>query len=288
MLKEGAAVAATMMRAAAPPACTALACFLSFAGEVEAQTALPGQPCGLTEFPSVWTDEEEWAWKEICEGRIADFTKYLNDGFDPKDPEHREKWWDNHRILSAGFLETVLLHEPFRSAVPFQGVRINGAVFMHDIDLSYAEIRRYLSITDSAFESPVRFDHATASSVIALDGSKFEQAFDMNGASIRGSLVLQQAEFRSASMIGANIDGQVNMKGSRFAGSLDMAAVSIGESLQMVAVTIGEGRQVEGSDFLALRLRGADIAGQVAMTNSKFRGKLEMDFHRHRREPPHK
>ncbi len=51
-------------------------------------------------------------------GRFRTFTNVRFGSF----PDIRE------RLLSPGFLETILLHDPFRRAVPCQGVRIIGTV----------------------------------------------------------------------------------------------------------------------------------------------------------------
>ena len=115
--------------------------------------ALPGEKCRVPPLPK-WTEPEKWAWIEICEGRIANFNKHLNEELDPRNPAHDGKWSDD-RILSSRFLETILLHEPFRSAIPRQGVRIFGAYFPDEINLTDASIERPLMVDRSRFKSQV-------------------------------------------------------------------------------------------------------------------------------------
>ena len=49
---------------------------------VSAEPALPGVSCRIDSLQG-WTSPEQWAWTEICEGRTADFNRYLNETLDP-------------------------------------------------------------------------------------------------------------------------------------------------------------------------------------------------------------
>ena len=88
--------------------------------------ALPGESCKTAPIKS-WTPQEKWVWKQVCEGKIANFNRA--EGYSGKlDPKTSEKWPEK-RVLRSAFLETILLHEPYRSALPRQCVRIIGAWF---------------------------------------------------------------------------------------------------------------------------------------------------------------
>ena len=111
-----------------------------------AAPALPGKPC--VEKPhSDWKEPESWAWTEICEARIADFNARYG-RLDPKEPEG----WDDKRKLSQIFLETILHHETFRSAIPRQGARIVGAWFEDPIDLAHAKFPHVVWLEHSRFD----------------------------------------------------------------------------------------------------------------------------------------
>ena len=79
--------------------------------------ALPGEACRIvpTDLPQIWTEPEKWAWKEICEGRTADFNKPFNGPHDPRNPQHDRKWSDGRRTLSSDFLEAILGQETARA-----------------------------------------------------------------------------------------------------------------------------------------------------------------------------
>ena len=67
----------------------------------------PGAACQTPPL-EIWTEPEQWVWKQICEGKNADF----NERYDRLDPTISEGWTDS-RKLRAVFLEAILLFEPF-------------------------------------------------------------------------------------------------------------------------------------------------------------------------------
>ena len=116
--------------------------------------ALPGQECRIGPHES-WNDAEEWAWGEICAGRIADFNDHHGLA-EPLDPNKPDKWdaKAKNRRLSPAFLEAVLLHDPWRGAIPRQGVRIAGALFSDPLDLSHARLNCQLWLDECPW-SPI-------------------------------------------------------------------------------------------------------------------------------------
>ncbi len=176
------------------------------AGPSTAAPALPGQPCEETPHPD-WSEPESWAWTEICEARIADFNARYG-RLDPQEPEG----WDDKRKLGQSFLETILLHEPFRSAIPRQGVRIVGAWFEDPIDLAYA-----------------KFPH-----VVQLDFSRFEASVDLSFIKISAALFsLEGSKFGRVNLRNAKVDGQLNMSGATFEGPLYLDKLKVASSLLM-------------------------------------------------------
>ena len=267
-------VAVTKERTHRLNALVLLGVLLAFASAVHADTpstvdernpgmALPGEKCRVSPLPK-WTEPEKWAWIEICEGRIANFNKHLNGKLDPRNPAYDGKWSDE-RKLSSIFLETILLYEPFRSAIPRQGVRISGAYFPKFIDLIDASLERPLELAQSRFKSPVYITRLKTPTFISLEVSQFDSGLNMNSISTGGSLFMRRTEFDEVILRGAKIGGQLDMEGSTFKGKLDMNSISTGGSLFM--------RRTEFDEVI---LRGAKIGGQLDMEGSTFKGKLDM------------
>ncbi|MCY4137961.1 MAG: hypothetical protein OXF56_06820 [Rhodobacteraceae bacterium] len=233
--------------------------------------ALPDEACRfrLEDVKKGWTETDEWAWKEICEGRTVNFNDRLKEEFNPTDPEHLNKWSDKGRMLHRNFLKTILLHEPFQSAIPPWGVHIIGAVFQHDVDLRYGTIDRRLFLEESAFAASVLLGQVTTSATVSFNGSKITGKLGMNTISVGGNLYMRKkAEFKDVDMTGAIVGGLINMTGSTFRGTLGMNGISVGRSLFM-------GEKADFEDVVDMT--GAIVGGQLGMTGSTFRGTLGME-----------
>jgi len=154
-----------------------------FAAEERAKSkpALPGEQCVIAPQEN-WTIQEKWVWRQVCEGRIADFneTKDYGGKLDPGKP----KEWPKERMLRPAFLETIIFHEPYRSAVPREGVFIVGAWFKETLHLSNVSISRALVLAGSLFESDVTFIRFKTTQALSLAGSKFSGKLDMSGLQV--------------------------------------------------------------------------------------------------------
>ena len=237
--------------------------------EHESYLVLPNQKCKIPPMPK-WTKPEKWVWEKICEGKVADFNKRPDSRlFYPREQEDCENWSD--QTLRSSFLETILLHEPFRSAIPRQGVRIIGACFPEPIDLSDALIDRPLTLSLSLFRSKVDMRHLTTSSFIALGGSTFNRMLDMDSVTVGGSLLMgDEAEFDYVSLERAKVGGDIIMSDSTFNGKLYMVFVTVEGSLFMDTVDTKE-----SDTFILL---GVKVGGDIIMSYSTFNGKLYMVF----------
>jgi hypothetical protein len=225
--------------------------------------ARPGEECRVPPHES-WSDLETWVWQEVGSGRIADINARLGKPADPKKPEN----WGPERRLSAHFLETLLLHDPWRGAIPRQGVRIVGALFDEPVNLVEAEIAHELWLDRSHFTSNVDFHRIRTRSLLSLRGSVVTGTLDMDSASIGGSLLMREgAEFAEVILRSAEIGGHLSLIGAKVTGTLTMDSASIGGSLFMR----------EGAEFAEVRLVGAKIGDQLSLIGAKVTGTLDMD-----------
>ena len=227
--------------------------------------ALPGEKCRVHPLDE-WTEPEKWAWKQICEGRNANFNKRPgNERLDPRNSKHDKKWADGRRKLSPSFLNTILLHEPFRSAIPHRGVRIIGAYFKDEIDLRDASIERPLMLDYSLFKSPVIMRRFTTTKFVSFIGSRHEGTLDMNSATISSRLFMRKAQFKEVSLVALNVGEQLSMGGSTFTGKLNMGSAMVGSSLHM-----------RNAHFKEVDLRNSKVVDYLAIHGSEFKGKLTM------------
>ncbi len=262
-------------------------------------TALPGEECRVpppsrwTESEKSawiqtpkWTDPEEWAWTQICEGQIANFNEHLNEELDPRNPDHDDEWADD-RMLSSRFLETILLREPFRGAIPRRGVRIFGAYFPNPINLIDVSLDRPLEFDQSRFKSQVDMLRLRTPTFISLEDSKFDSELDMDSISVGGDLFMRAAEFDKVDLRGAKIGDQLSMNGSTFKDELIMSSASVGSSLFMrgaefdevnlSGAKIGDHLSMNRSVFKKVNLSGAKIGDHLGMNGSVFKDELIMD-----------
>jgi len=98
-----------------------------------------------------WTKIEQWVWEQVREGKQADFNQLENIKLDPAESE----CCTSTRKLSSNFLETILLDNPFQSALTRKGVRIIGAWFPDSINLENAEIKHEICIDESRLDAGV-------------------------------------------------------------------------------------------------------------------------------------
>jgi cytoskeletal protein CcmA (bactofilin family) len=229
--------------------------------------ALPGQKCQTPPYEA-WSGAEKWAWTEICEGRIADFNRRyeLAEQLDPNKPDG----WDDEtrdRQLSPAFLETVLLHEPWRSTIPRQGVRIVGALFSDALDLAHARLHRQLWLEYCVLESAVNATGLRVDGWFSLEGSS-TVGIDLSASDIRGHVSLSQATFKGdVDLRSANVSGHLSMIGSAFEDTVDMDSLKVAGSLFM-----RDGATFKGE----VNLGSARVNGELSMAGSTFEGVVNM------------
>jgi len=230
-----------------------------------------------------WSPQEKFVWDRVCTGQIADFNKETGYGGD-LDPRKLPALPES-RILTPAFLETILLNDKYRLALPRQGVRITGARFVDSIDLAGAELRHALRLTWSLLERGANLAELRTARRIAFDGSRVAGTLSMGGIRIDGTLSMTGGVYDSINLIAGEVGEQIRLEGSRVLGTLDMDALRVHQGLFMR----------EQAVFAEIVLRNAHVDGDVDFSGSKVTGNLTMRgisvganlimFSRHGRDP---
>jgi uncharacterized protein YjbI with pentapeptide repeats len=212
---------------------------------------------------------EGWAWSRIEKGEVADFNKHcgINPPFNSKKLES-SSWQNTCRKLSSRFLEDLLTQEPWRDAVPFEGVRITGAWIVGNIDLNSEKLTRPIEIRASHIDGGIHLLHAQADSLILLDGSL------MNGAVEAGSL-LSKSELQLAN--GAAFKKSVNLNGAKIDGLINMTGAVFDDKLNADSLEAGRDLYMGSARFEGVNLRDAKIAGHIDMKGAHFAGTLDAE-----------
>ncbi len=232
------------------------------------RSALPGESYKTPPLPS-WTEQEKWVYEQVCKGEIADFNKNLRYGgksyLKTPDPKDSIDWLGN-RILSPQFLETILLHEPYRSSIPSHGVQITGAWFREPIDLSSVTLNHELWLISCRFESTVNLARLKTPCLISFGGSVFTHKVNMDSLCSEASLSMKSSDLTELDLRNAKIGGQLDFERAELNGLLFMVSIEVGSSLFMN----------NGSKFKEVVLRGAIIKGNLEMDGSKFDSTLDI------------
>ena len=276
----------------------------SAARQIKGVPAQPGEHCSTTSGED-WSEPEKWVWEQVCRGNIADFNEKQSRELDPATSDG----WTEDREIRPSFLETILLHEPYRSALPRQGVRIIGAwlrPWLRDtFDLKFAVLDRvwwldksrvqsdvklnslksscYISFEESVFTGAVDLSVSQIGGQLNLDGAKFTGELNMNQIEVNGSLFMRKAEFKSGiDLIAAKVKGHLQMDGAKLlTGELKMGLLKVDgdlyirkgaelSSVSMKSVQVGGQLDLSNANIGKLNMHSLDVTGPLRMEEAKF------------------
>jgi hypothetical protein len=236
-----------------------------------AEPPLPGEPCpsALPGSPSAWAEQEHWAWREVCEGRVADLQRHR--------AERSSEAGGDPQLLTSRFLETILLHEPYRGAIPRQGVQVRAAHFKDGIDLSHGTMNHDLRLTASSFERALDLTECHVLGALSFEDSRFTGPLWLQGARVEHDLVMSRAQFSgdtgdevrlvAASVGGSVMLGDVVVSGQR---GLIMDSLVVGGHLFM------NGNGGHEARYWNVWLQNAKVAGIVNLSDADIEGDLTM------------
>jgi hypothetical protein len=229
----------------------------------------------------------------VCGGKLADLAASRLPKPTPASPGSRSR-----HIITQRFLETILLKEPFRSAIPRQGVRISGATSTEPVDLAGAKLPWDLWLDASTFEHGADFSELDASGDLTFDGTRVSNTLDLSFSHIGHSLGLRSGHYDHVNLDRAKIDGDVDVgaysdekgkpKATRIDGELSLFGTRIDGSfiadgailhgnLDMDSTKIGLHLSLQKASLTDVNLAGAIIEGQAHLEDSRIRGVLNLE-----------
>jgi hypothetical protein len=195
-------------------------------------------------------DAERWVWSAIQAGRPADLNERdkLREPLDPRKPEV----WDESRTLRAAFLKEILFREPYRSAIPIEGVRIIGARFAEKLDLAHGRLERQLGLEKCRFEQAVD-----------LTGLRIDDSLSLEGSTVAGEgPALDGTTFQAVDLTAAKVDGQLSLDGATVTGEITADSLQVGASLLLRGATFKQALAITFAQIEeTLDLRGAELPG---------------------------
>jgi hypothetical protein len=239
----------------------------------------------LLEVPPTWTVQEAWAWAQIVEGKVA----YLGLG---------RRHCGGPRLLRPQFLLDVLTR--FAGGVPHHGVRILGAQFEDEVDLSAITFDRPLWLAATHFRGDLRLNGARLEGSVSLRRSRIDRRADLSGLHLDGTFDARGAVFRggldmsglkaegsvwldgcslwgNAALVQARIRDQFRAKRATFRGELDMNTLDVGRDIQLDGVCCrGLVRGWNVKVGTVLDMREALFEGDVEMSGLKTGAHLHL------------
>ncbi len=230
--------------------------------------------CGSIKVPESWTSIEQGAWARLCAGETAN----LADLDHPSLTKSAGSLPPESHKLSKQFIETILLKEPYKSALPRQGVRISGATFTESIDLSGAHFPWDVWLDESIFERDVDLSEIDATGGVTFDGSQIRGVLSMTDAHIGRYLGMRSGRFNEITLDSAKVDEDLNLgplftdghqagPRTRVRGHLNMAGIHIGHNLILQSAVLSN---VDLSD--TARIDGSLQAAELSVSKT-----LDMD-----------
>ena len=249
-------------------------------GVVNAAPALTGESCKVKPLIK-WSEQEKWTWKQICEGKTADLANHYGGTDNP----NQASQWPKNRGLSANFLQTILLHEPWRSSISNLGVEIIGAKFSEDIQLKEAHLNVSLYLGNCLIRNINMEDYGTTQNVniqnsiirtLKLTRAIIDGQLVLDGSTITGLLNMESIKINDSALLRKIHVAELNLMYGYIGRQLTLEDSTIVNNLNMNTTIIKQDVILDRSNFHGNTLCGADIGGLLKLINATVNDKLSM------------
>ncbi len=212
---------------------------LSVAGIVPIALGAEIRPGSCPAPATTWSATEKEVWQRfVCRGEVADLRARP----------------DDKRKLSGTFLTNILLDEPWRPALPRQGVRIRGAVFDQKVTFDNADLAGVLWLEDCLFNREVFFSQTRSARLLSFDRSEFKEPLRLNAMKLGAPLFLR----------GVIAQNRIELWGTSIAGALFLSGSQL-DSLFMQQANVASDVVIYGARIQYLQLGNATFGGNIVI-----------------------
>lgn len=259
-----------------------------------------------------FTAQEKWVWDQISKGKEADLNKYPDSSGTISAKSETDKFILRPiRQLRSEFIKSILLCEQLQADLTPFGIRISGAFFNDDLDLSRASLDYFLCLKNCVFRKPVNMIDLRTIHVLTISDSIFIDQAEMNGIISERSIYLTDNIFKKGLKLGgAQTGARLDLHGSQFEAELGLTDIQIGsgifigniqahsnvdmhfakarlqlagdkvfvaDKLDLTGVDIGTEIYLQGK-FGNVNMRHARVSSQVCFNESQIFGSFEAGY----------
>jgi hypothetical protein len=217
-----------------------------------------------------WTEAEQWAWRRIVNGQVANFDSRAEAQNKPEFyPDVNMGQVDikkySYRCISPGFIVEILSETSLHQEVHRKGVRIQGA-WITDTE-QQAEGKNdddpsFIDLEDIRLQHELELKRCRIDSPVVMTGQ-----INLHGLRNSNEICLAKSYFNYLIFADARVEGTLDLTGIVCAKGLDLSGLELDHDLLLEGANIIEGH---------FNLKGAKIGGQVNLTSLHCSGIIDM------------
>lgn len=171
---------------------------------------------------------------------------------------------DEEAVLSASFLEKILLSDSKNDSLHPRVIQIRHATIAGNVDLRNVEFAQGVSLTECKFEGSVLFSQSHFSSIVILDDSSFFQDVDFSEIRADSGVEFRRTMFeKSLNMTGALIQGDLTASKARF--------LDVEQGINFTGLEISQTAYLNQAVFEGpVRCYGLTLGGQIQANGTHF------------------
>lgn len=244
---------------------------------------------------NLFVKREEWVIQRLKSGKPADFLEKVDvklaDASLPLRKDLIEKYY-KELIITASFLEQLIRAVEDFKTYP-KGITIKNAIIVGNLDLTNAEVPRWLEITKCIFMGKIDLGDSFFQRGLNLAESHFLDKADFYSLKVGGRAIFDKALFRGPVDFGlADIASAFEASGTRFESTAGFDSLKVGSSaffkkavfrrgVNFVSANVSSNFEAEESRYESAEedsnFHSLKVGGHAILQNAVFRGPVKFD-----------